>query len=80
MKVLRSRLYQHEQQKQDKEMQQVHDSKEEIAWGSQIRSYVMHPYQMVKDHRNNLEVGNVNSVLDGNLTPFIEGILLSGAA
>ena len=79
MKVLRSRLYQHEQQKQDKEIQQMHDSKEEIAWGSQIRSYVMHPYQMVKDHRINLEVGNVASVLDGNLTPFIEGMLLSGA-
>ena len=78
MKVLRSRLYQHEQQKQDKEMQQMHDSKDDIAWGSQIRSYVMHPYQMVKDHRTKLEVGNVSSVLDGNLTPFIEGLLLSG--
>ena len=80
MKVLRSRLHQHEQQKQDQEMQQMHDSKEEIAWGSQIRSYVMHPYQMVKDHRTNLEVGNVNGVLDGNLTPFIEGMLLSGTS
>jgi peptide chain release factor 2 len=80
MKVLRSRLYQHEQQKQDKELQQMHDSKEDIAWGSQIRSYVLHPYQMVKDHRINLEVGNVSSVLDGNLTPFIEGMLLSGAS
>jgi peptide chain release factor 2 len=80
MKVLRSRLYQHEQQKQDKELQQMHDSKEDIAWGSQIRSYVLHPYQMVKDHRINLEVGNVSSVLDGNLTPFIEGVLLSVAS
>ena len=62
------------------ELQQLHDSKEEIAWGSQIRSYVMHPYQMVKDHRINLDVGNVSSVLDGDLTPFIEGILLAGTA
>jgi peptide chain release factor 2 len=80
MKVLKSRLYQHEKKKQDQEMQQLHDSKDEIAWGSQIRSYVMHPYQMVKDHRINMEVGNINSVLDGGLTPFIEGVLLAGAA
>jgi peptide chain release factor 2 len=80
MKVLKSRLYQHEKQKQDQEMQQLHDSKDEIAWGNQIRSYVMHPYQMVKDHRINMEVGNINSVLDGGLTPFIEGVLLAGAA
>jgi len=78
MKVLRSRLYQHEKEKQDAELQQVHDSKDEIAWGSQIRSYVLHPYQMVKDHRINMEVGNVNSVLDGQLDALIEGVLLSG--
>jgi peptide chain release factor 2 len=77
MKVLQSRLYQHEKQKQDKEMQQLHDSKDDIAWGNQIRSYVMHPYQMVKDHRTNMEIGNINSVLDGDLTPFIEGVLLA---
>ena len=80
MKVLRSRLYQRERQKQDEQRQQVHDSKEEIAWGSQIRSYVLHPYQMVKDHRINMEIGNVNSVLDGHLDPFIEGVLLSRMA
>ncbi len=80
MKVLRARLYQHERRKQDQELQELHDSKEEIAWGSQIRSYVMHPYQMVKDHRINLEVGNIGSVLDGGLTPFIEGVLLAGSA
>jgi peptide chain release factor 2 len=77
MKVLRARLYQSEKQKQDKKLQQLHSNKEEIAWGSQIRSYVLHPYQMVKDHRFNLEVGNIGSVLDGNLDPFIEGALLS---
>jgi peptide chain release factor 2 len=77
MKVLKARLYQLEKQKQDEKQQEMHASKDEIAWGSQIRSYVMHPYQMVKDHRINLEIGNIHSVLDGNLDPFIEGILLS---
>jgi peptide chain release factor 2 len=78
MKVLRARLYQREKQKQDAELQQLHDSKEEIAWGSQIRSYVLHPYQLVKDHRTNMEICNVNSVLDGQLDPLIEGVLLAG--
>jgi peptide chain release factor 2 len=78
MKVLRSRLYQHEKRKQDAELQELHDSKDEIAWGSQIRSYVLHPYQMVKDHRTNMETGNVHSILDGNLDLLIEGVLLSG--
>lgn len=77
MKVLRARLYQHEKRKQDEKMQQIHESKDDIAWGSQIRSYVLHPYQMVKDHRINLEIGNVNQVLDGEIDPFIEGVLLS---
>ena len=62
--------------KQDKKMQALHDSKDDIAWGSQIRSYVLHPYQMAKDHRINLEIGNVNGVLDGDLDAFIEGVLL----
>ncbi|MFP4226487.1 MAG: peptide chain release factor 2 [Desulfobacterales bacterium] len=78
MKVLRSRLYQLEKEKQDKRLQEMHDSKDEIAWGNQIRSYVLHPYQMVKDHRINLEIGNVDSVLDGDIDPFIETVLLSG--
>ena len=77
MKVLKARLYQHEKKKQEEKLQEVHDSKEDIAWGSQIRSYVLHPYQMVKDHRIKLEVGNVNSVLDGDIDRFIEGVLLS---
>lgn len=77
MKVLKARLYQLEQDKQDEKLQEIHDSKEDIAWGSQIRSYVLHPYQMVKDHRINLDVGNVNAVLDGNIDQFIEGVLLS---
>jgi peptide chain release factor 2 len=77
MKVLMARLYQAERRKQDEKMQELHDSKEDIAWGSQIRSYVLHPYQMVKDHRINLDIGNVNEVLDGGIDPFIEGVLLS---
>ena len=76
MKVLKARLYQREQEKQDEKLQEMHDSKEDIAWGSQIRSYVLHPYQMVKDHRINLDVGNVNAVLDGDIDQFIEGVLL----
>ena len=76
MKVLKARLYQRERDKQDEKMQELHDNKEDIAWGSQIRSYVLHPYQMVKDHRINLDVGNVNDVLDGGIDPFIEGVLL----
>ena len=78
MKVLKSRLYQLEKQKQDDKLQEIHESKNEIAWGNQIRSYVMHPYQLVKDHRINLEVGNVTGVLDGGLDVFIEEVLLSG--
>jgi peptide chain release factor 2 len=77
MKVLKARLYQREREKQDEKMQELHDSKEDIAWGSQIRSYVLHPYQMVKDHRINLDVGNVSDVLDGGIDPFIEGVLLA---
>ena len=77
MKVLKARLYQKEKQKQDEKYKEIHDNKDEIAWGSQIRSYVLHPYQMVKDHRINLEIGNVNDVLDGGLDPFMEGVLLA---
>ncbi len=78
MKVLKARLYQQQKQKQDEKFKEIHNSKDEIAWGSQIRSYVMHPYQMVKDHRTNLETGNVNEVLDGGLDPFIERALMVG--
>ncbi len=78
MKVLKARLHQQEKQKQDEKLQQLHDGKDDIAWGSQIRSYVLHPYQMVKDHRTKTEKGNVNAVLDGDLDAFIEAMLLSG--
>lgn len=78
MSVLRSRLYQLEKAKQQAKIQEIHDGKEEIAWGNQIRSYFLHPYQKVKDHRVDLEIGNVNGVLDGNIDPFINAVLLSG--
>ncbi|MFZ7125540.1 MAG: peptide chain release factor 2 [Desulfobacterales bacterium] len=77
MKVLKSRLYELERRKQEAELQKLHDSKDDIAWGSQIRSYVLHPYQMAKDHRIHMEIGNVNEVLDGGIDPFIEGVLLA---
>jgi peptide chain release factor 2 len=76
-KVLTSRLYQLEKDKQNQKMQNLHDGKDDIAWGSQIRSYVLHPYRMVKDHRIDLEIGDVDRVLNGDLDPFIEGVLLS---
>lgn len=76
-KVLKSRLYQLEKSKQDKKMQSLHDGKDDIAWGNQIRSYVLHPYRMVKDHRTDFEIGDVDRVLNGDLDPFIEGVLLS---
>ncbi len=78
MKVLKSRLYQIEKEKQSQKMQDLHDGKDDIAWGNQIRSYVMHPYRMVKDHRTNFEVGDVDRVMDGDLDQIIEGVLLSG--
>jgi peptide chain release factor 2 len=78
MKVLKARLYQHEKKRQDEKLQEIHDGKDDIGFGSQIRSYVLHPYQMVKDHRIGLDIGNVNQVLDGGIDPFIEGVLLAG--
>jgi peptide chain release factor 2 len=76
MKVLRSRLYEREQQLKSEKLQELHDSLEDIAWGSQIRSYVLHPYRLVKDHRTQVEKGNVDAVLDGDLDELIEAYLL----
>lgn len=75
MKMLKSRLYMLEQQKRDKEIERLYGDKGEIAWGSQIRSYVLQPYQMVKDHRTDYQSGNVDAVLDGDIEPFIEAYL-----
>jgi len=76
MKVLKARLYELKRKEQEEKMEQLHSTKKEIAWGSQIRSYILQPYRLVKDHRTNLEVGNVDAVLDGDLDPFIETYLL----
>ena len=75
MKVLKARLYMLEQQKRDDQIAKLYSDKGEIAWGNQIRSYVMQPYQMVKDHRTNFQTGNVAAVLDGELDGFIESYL-----
>jgi peptide chain release factor 2 len=75
MKVLRSRLYELEQEKQKEKMESLHKTKKEIAWGSQIRSYVLHPYRLVKDHRTGREIGNTDAVLDGDIDTLIESYL-----
>ncbi len=75
MKILRSRLYDLELEKRREEMDSLHKQKKEIAWGSQIRSYVLQPYQLVKDHRTNLGIGNVSAVLDGDINQFIQEYL-----
>jgi len=78
MKYLKSRLYELKIKERNEKQDAVNKNKKDIAWGSQIRSYVLHPYRMVKDHRTNLEVGNVNRVLDGDIDDFIEAYLLGG--
>jgi peptide chain release factor 2 len=76
MKVLRARLYKLEEEKKAREMKEIHEDMKEIGWGSQIRSYVLHPYRLVKDHRTQVEVGNVDAVLDGDLESFTRAFLL----
>jgi peptide chain release factor 2 len=77
MKQLKARLYELEVRKKEEEADSIAGEKKEIGWGSQIRSYVLHPYRMVKDHRTGHEVGNTDAVLDGNIEDFIEAYLLS---
>jgi peptide chain release factor 2 len=77
MRVLKAKLFELEQRKKDEEFKNLVGEKKDIAWGSQIRSYVFQPYQMVKDHRTNQESGNVAAVMDGDLDPFIEAYLSS---
>jgi len=80
MKILRARLYELEQEKQREKMAELNKTKKDIAWGSQIRSYVLHPYRLVKDHRTGVEIGNADGVLDGDLDRFIEAYLQAQAA
>ncbi len=79
MKILKSRLYDLELKKKQEEKDTLHKTQKDIAWGSQIRSYVLQPYQMVKDHRTNIEIGNVSAVLDGDLNRLIQEYLLMEA-
>jgi peptide chain release factor 2 len=74
-KVLKSRLYDMELEKKEEKKKEIHEGQADIAWGSQIRSYVLAPYRLVKDHRSQLEIGNVDDVLDGGIDPFIEAFL-----
>lgn len=76
MKMLMARLYEKQQEEQAQAQENLHGDKKEIAWGSQIRSYVLQPYRLIKDHRTELEEGNVDAVLDGRLDPFIRAFLL----
>ena len=80
MKILRARLYELEMEKQREKMEAFAKTKKEIGFGSQIRSYVLHPYRMVKDHRTGCETGNTDAVLDGDLDRFIEAYLLQKIA
>jgi peptide chain release factor 2 len=77
MKMLRSKLYEFEMEKKRAETKKIEDAKLDIDFGSQIRSYVLHPYRLVKDHRTKIEVGDVDRVLDGDLKPLIRGYLLA---
>lgn len=77
MKILQAKLFQHKQEQEQEKMDAMRGEQGEIAWGNQIRSYVFCPYTMVKDHRTGHEVGNVQAVMDGELTPFIRAYLRS---
>ena len=80
MKVLKSRLYDLKMKEQAAKLEQLGGEKKDIAFGSQIRSYVLHPYQMAKDHRTKEEIGNVDRVLDGDIDPFIKTYLMRKAS
>ena len=72
MAILKSRLYELELQKRKEEENKINSKKKDIGWGNQIRSYVLHPYKLIKDLRTNYETSNVNEILDGNIDKFLE--------
>ena len=76
MRLLKAKLYESELKKRQAESAKMEASKRDIEFGSQIRSYVLHPYKLVKDHRTNMEVGNAQSVLDGKLDDLMRGFLM----
>ena len=80
MHMLKAKLYQLEIEKQQAQLDEIRCEQKEIGWGSQIRSYVFHPYSMVKDHRTSEETGNVGAVMDGDLDSFINAYLRSRIA
>ncbi len=75
MKILRSRLYEYYREEREREKEKLNKEKKDISWGNQIRSYVFHPYTMVKDHRTKLETGNIQAVMDGEIDSFIQEYL-----
>jgi len=75
LKILKARLYDMKLREQEERFEGIIGDKKEIAWGNQIRSYILHPYRLVKDHRTGVETGNVDSVLDGGIDPFIRAYL-----
>lgn len=79
LKILKARLYEREMKEKEEKLQSIQSEKKEIAWGSQIRSYVMHPYKMVKDHRTNIVVHDVDKVMDGEIDEFINAYLLNNS-
>jgi peptide chain release factor 2 len=75
MRILQAKLLELKRKQQEEELSEIRGELNDIAWGSQIRSYVFHPYSMVKDHRTNAETGNVNAVMDGEIDQFISAYL-----
>jgi peptide chain release factor 2 len=79
LKILKARLYEKEMKEKEEKLEELHSTKKEIAWGSQIRSYTMHPYKMVKDHRTSKVVHDVDRIMDGDLMEFMEAYLLNAS-
>jgi len=79
MKILRSKLFEKMEKEKEEKLRKMEGEKKDIAWGSQIRSYVLHPYRMVKDHRTNMETGNADKILDGDLDEFIQSYLMKSS-